>query len=126
MQGSSNFGAGYDGNELSLRWSLDDAGRDLPLDAELRRQVYLIFKEAVHNIERHSRATETHIALRVQERQLMLEVKDNGRGIERWEDGEGNGLKSMKLRAAKLGGGLEIRSGQGQGTTVILITPLPV
>ena len=111
---------------VEMRWTLDDAGRDLQLDAELRRQVYLIFKEAVHNIARHSRATETHIALKVQERQLTLEVKDNGRGIERWEDGEGNGLKSMKLRAAKLRGELEIRSAQGQGTTVILITPLPV
>jgi signal transduction histidine kinase len=111
---------------VEMRWTLDDAGRDLQLDAELRRQVYLIFKEAVHNIARHSQATETHIALKVQERLLTLEVNDNGRGIERREDGEGNGLKSMKLRAAKLGGELQIRSPQGQGTTVILITPLPV
>ena len=111
---------------VEMRWSLDDAGRDLQLDAELRRQVYLIFKEAVHNVARHSGATETHIALQVQERLLTLEVNDNGRGIECWEAGEGNGLKSMKLRAAKLRGALEIRSAQGQGTTVILITPLPV
>ena len=81
--------------------------------------------EALNNIARHSRATEARIALRIVERQLALEVSDNGCGIERWDHDDGNGLKNMKLRAARLGGELEIRSAGGQGTTVLLRAPLP-
>ena len=57
---------------------------------------------------------------------MALEVSDNGCGIERRDRDDGNGLKSMKLRAARLGGELEIRSAEGQGTTVLLRAPLPV
>ena len=74
---------------------------------------------------RHSQATEARIALRVAERQLALEVSDNGVGIERWEHDDGNGLKNMKLRAARLGGELQVHSAEGQGTTVLLRAPLP-
>lgn len=88
--------------------------------------VDLIFNESINNIARHSRATEAHIALRVEERQLALEVTDNGCGIERWDHHNGNGLESMKLRAARLGGELQVRSIAGHGTTLLLRAPLPV
>jgi len=109
---------------VEMHWSVSDSGRDYELNAELRRQVYLIFKESINNIARHSRATEARITLEVVDRRLALEVSDNGCGIERRDQGEGNGLNSMKLRAARLGGELEIRSA-GAGTTVLLRAPLP-
>jgi len=110
---------------VKMHWSVSDSGRDFELNTELRRQVYLIFKESINNIARHSRATEARIALSVVERQLALEVSDNGCGIERRDRHDGNGLESMKLRAARLGGELEVRSAEGQGTTVLLRAPLP-
>jgi ligand-binding sensor domain-containing protein/signal transduction histidine kinase len=110
---------------VEIHWSDAGTGRDFELNAELRRQVYLIFKESINNIARHSRATQAHIALSVVERQLTLEVTDNGCGIERWDHSNGNGLQSMKLRAARLGGELQIRSADSQGTTVLLRAPLP-
>ena len=110
---------------VEMHWSVSDSGRDYELNAELRRQVYLIFKESINNIARHSRATEARITLQVVDRRLALEVSDNGCGIERRDQGDGNGLNSMKLRAARLGGELEIRSAGGQGTTVLLRAPLP-
>jgi signal transduction histidine kinase len=111
---------------VEMHWSVSDSERDFELNAELRRQVYLIFKESINNIVRHSRATEARIVLRVVKRQLSLEVSDNGCGIERWDHHNGNGLESMKLRAARLGGELQVRSAEGQGTTVLLRAPLPV
>jgi signal transduction histidine kinase len=111
---------------IGMHWSVSDSSRDLELNSELRRQVYLIFKESINNIARHSRATEVRITLQVLERRLALEVSDNGCGIvEQWNHDDGNGLNSMKLRAAQLGGELEIRSAGGQGTTVRLRAPLP-
>ena len=56
---------------------------------------------------------------------MALEVSDNGCGIEWRGKDDGNGLQSMKLRAARLGGELEIRSAEGGGTTVLLRAPLP-
>jgi signal transduction histidine kinase/ligand-binding sensor domain-containing protein len=111
---------------VEMHWSVPDSGRDPELNTELRRQVYLIFKECINNIARHSHATETHIDLKIVKRQLALEVRDNGCGIECQDGHNGNGLESMRLRAARLGGELQVRSAKGQGTTVILRAPLPV
>jgi signal transduction histidine kinase len=110
---------------VEMHWSVSDSGRDMELNSELRRQVYLIFKECINNIARHSRATEAHIDLQVVKRQLALEVSDNGCGIEHQDGHSGNGLESMRLRAARLGGELQVRSTKGHGTTVILRAPLP-
>ncbi len=110
---------------VEMHWLVSDSGPDLELDTELRRQVYLIFKESINNIARHSRATEARIALRVVDRHVALEVSDNGCGMECVDPGDGNGLASMKLRAARLGGELQVRSAAGQGTTVLLRAPLP-
>lgn len=111
---------------IEMHWSIHYSGRDVELTAEFRRQVYLIFKESVNNVARHSQATQAHISLRVVDRQLALEVSDNGCGFERWDQDGGNGLHSMKLRAIRLGGQLQVRSEGGRGTTVLLRAPLPV
>jgi signal transduction histidine kinase len=110
---------------VEMRWSADDAARDVELPMELRQQVYLIFKESINNIARHAKATEVRIQLHVTNRQLALTVSDNGCGIQPRDIHEGNGLKSMKLRASRLGGDLQVRSVAGQGTTLLLTTPLP-
>jgi signal transduction histidine kinase len=111
---------------VEMHWPASSSGRDPELNSELRRQVYLIFKESINNVARHSHATEAHIDLQVVKRQLVFEVSDNGCGVESQHGHNGNGLESMKLRAAQLGGELEVRSAKGQGTTVILRAPLSV
>jgi ligand-binding sensor domain-containing protein/signal transduction histidine kinase len=104
---------------IEMHWPEEENERDVKLDAERRRQVYLIFKESIHNIARHSRATEVRIALQIAGQRLSLEVSDNGCGID-GRHGRGSGLESMELRARKLGAELEMRSQPGQGTTVRL------
>ncbi len=113
------------GRNVEIYWSVSDSRGDSELNPELRRQVYLIFKESINNIARHSMATEAHIALRVVDHHLALEVRDNGRGMEQSRHQGGNGLESMKLRAARLGGDLQVRSTEGGGTIVFLLAPLP-
>ena len=111
---------------VEMLWSIDDSGRDIELNTELRQQVYLIFKESVKNVAQHSKATEARIDLRVAEGHLILEVSDNGCGVECQDQPDGNGLRSMKMRAARLGGHLDVHSAAGRGTTVLLRTPLPM
>src|SRR5262249_34918744 len=57
------------------------------LDIDLRRQLFLIFKEAVHNILRHASCTHAVIQLRFRGRFLELEIVDNGIGFSSVQDG---------------------------------------
>ena len=96
---------------------------DLVLDAEVRREVFLVFKEAVHNLVRHSRCTEAGIDLRREGDSLILQVTDNGAGFSPNEAAQGQGLASMKRRAARLRGEVRIDS-DGKGASVLLRVPL--
>lgn len=112
--------------DISLRFRAPE--QDFGLDAEVRRQVFLIFKECINNIARHSKATEVEIDFALTDHHLSLRVWDNGRGFAETapQPGQngGNGLLSMRRRAQELGGRLEVSSGNGDGTTVKLEAPL--
>jgi signal transduction histidine kinase len=94
------------------------------LGADVRRQVFLIYKEALNNVVRHSAATEATIELRVTGQSLALKLSDNGRGFDVKTPAEGQGVTSLKARAHQLGGTLDVRSSPGSGTTLTLIVPL--
>ncbi|HXG66505.1 MAG TPA: ATP-binding protein [Blastocatellia bacterium] len=93
------------------------------LGADMRRQVYLIFKEAVNNIVRHSQCTRAEIELKTERAWLALTVADNGKGFDPARSGDGNGLVSMRRRAAALGGEIVVSSRNGGGTTLMLKVP---
>src|ERR1044072_2544410 len=66
-----------------LRFTFDapDAARDTSLGASVRREVFLIFKESVNNILKHSGATQGQIIFRLEGARLELVVSDDGRGV---------------------------------------------
>ncbi len=98
--------------------------RDIRLGTETRREVLLIFKEAINNIARHSGCAQADIEFKAQGGWLTLQLKDNGTGFDTNQSMDGNGLASMRRRAERLGGTLEIISHSGEGTSVILKTSL--
>jgi signal transduction histidine kinase len=114
----------FSGRGIVLRFATPSGGQDRRLDLDLRRQVYLVFKEAVHNVVSHSKCTEVEIAFGIDERSLNLTVADNGRGFDTTQRGEGHGLESMRKRAMELGGRLEIDTVPGEGTSIRLSVPL--
>jgi signal transduction histidine kinase len=79
-----------------------------------------MFKEILHNIVRHSRASRVDITVEIAPREFQLRVRDNGIGFDEARARAGNGLKNLRRRAAELGGRIEIDSRPGQGTTVTL------
>jgi signal transduction histidine kinase len=109
---------------IELRFSAPDAETDVRLGADVRREVFLIFKEAVNNMLRHSQCTEANIEFRINRGVLLLRLSDNGKGFSPNGAGDGNGLSSMRLRAERLGGHLELISSGGVGTTIVLKLPL--
>ncbi len=116
-----------------IAWRLDAAEErlDAPVGSETRRQLFLVFKEAVTNVVRHSGARSAALRLSVEGGTLTLEVADDGRGFEgeRARDlssslRRGRGLLNMKVRAARLGGKLWVTSAPGEGTRLVLGLPL--
>ena len=106
-----------------LRYHLDlpQTISDLPLSGEQRRNIYLIIKEALHNIVKHAHATEVNIAFHLNDKNLDIAIHDNGKGLIQTSP-FGNGLKNMRHRIQNIGGNFEIIS--GAGTTVKLKCPL--
>ena len=90
----------------------------------MRREVFLVFKEAVNNIVRHSGCTEAAIELSGEPQGLVLKLSDNGRGFDTSGGHEGHGLSSMRERTEGLGGRLELSSQAAQGTTLKVTVPL--
>jgi PAS domain S-box-containing protein len=90
---------------------------------QIGTELLRIVQEALTNARRHSGARNILVSLKVEGEELLAEVADDGRGFGPGTS-PGIGLRSMRERAASLGGELEIHSGQGQGTTVRLRTPM--
>ena len=90
------------------------------LSMEQRKNIYLIFKEAVNNAVKYSGTQKIIINAGTQNKELVLQVKDFGNGFNSSTIKKGNGLDNMRHRAKELGGKLEIISQQGEGTIVQL------
>ncbi|MEY5024598.1 MAG: hypothetical protein RLZZ244_126 [Verrucomicrobiota bacterium] len=118
----SNAALMLEGKEWAWEDSLEEgeALRELPF----HRDVFLFFKEALHNLVRHSRATRVWLGFRVERGALRIEVRDNGEGFDPSADYPGSGLVSMRHRAQQLGARLDLDSGPGRGTRIQLRIPL--
>jgi signal transduction histidine kinase len=106
------------GQGIALRFRSSVTDEDLKISAEVRRQLYLIFKESIHNVVRHSGAGRVEVALDGVKNGLTLTVTDDGEGFDAAAEHEGHGLRSMRRRAAAMGGLVELASSPGRGTTV--------
>jgi signal transduction histidine kinase len=109
---------------IEFRFAAPGPEHDVPLETDIRREVFLIFKEAVNNAVRHSNCSFIEIGFSVNDKALMLKVTDNGSGFDPLLAGSGHGLTSMKRRAKSIGGTLETVPEAGRGTTVTLQAPL--
>jgi signal transduction histidine kinase len=88
------------------------------VDLHVRRDLYLIFKEAVNNAARHSGCSRLSVKLTRTGDTLVLVVHDNGLGFDASVDYDGNGLVNMRRRAAAHGGRLDVESSASTGTTI--------
>jgi len=114
----------FTANDIEFRFDAGETDRPLKLDADVRRQILLIFKESVHNIVRHSACSSVEIDLRMENHAITLTVKDDGKGFDTAQDGRGHGLLSMTQRAKTLGAALAISTRTGGGTVVSLKVPV--
>jgi ligand-binding sensor domain-containing protein/two-component sensor histidine kinase len=92
----------------------------IDINGEARRNIFLIVKEAVHNIIKHSGADKVNITI-TSNHQFIICIADNGKGFTTAQnDGMGNGMKNMRQRVQALQGKLEIKNEQGVSLTIKL------
>jgi signal transduction histidine kinase len=108
---------------IHLRFNAPDAADSLRLGVDVRRDLLLIFKEAVNNAARHSRCSHVEIDLRVEGARLMLAVVDDGVGFDASMERVGQGVTSMQRRAQRLNGTLDVTSEKRVGTRIALYIP---
>ncbi len=102
---------------------VDDGTRTRSLSVDRQRDLILMFKETLHNVIRHSRASSAGIHLSQNHSSLILTVGDNGQGFDPATVAGGMGLTNLQRRATKNGGTVEITSQPGAGTTIRIILP---
>jgi ligand-binding sensor domain-containing protein/two-component sensor histidine kinase len=94
------------------------------LGVDVRRDLLLLFKEAINNSARHSRCTHVAIDLSTTGSRLRMAIVDDGVGFDTLRPDEGQGLLSIRRRVDRLNGRLELTSSPGQGTSVIVVIPV--
>ncbi len=95
----------------------------LPIGGEARHQLALGVREALTNVIRHARATGVVLSLAIEQNWLVVQVKDNGRGLQPSAK-NGNGLHNMRDRLQSIGGTFDFTTEPGSGTTIIFRVPL--
>lgn len=93
------------------------------LDIHKRKNVFLIFKEALNNAVKYSGCSFVDLIILRNDNELLLTIRDNGKGFDLVRVQQGNGLKNMRERAHEINATLELESSD-QGTTVKLRMPV--
>ncbi|HVU08907.1 MAG TPA: two-component regulator propeller domain-containing protein [Verrucomicrobiae bacterium] len=130
LEGLVNYACKYAQEYLALaglRYRVDVPAQlpATPIPPEVRHNTFLAFKESVNNVVKHAQASEAWIRLRLEPEHFILEVEDNGRGIENpAAPRTRNGLRNMRKRMEDIRGEFSISSGANGGTIVRLKIPL--
>ncbi len=94
------------------------------LDVHTRKNIFLIFKETLNNAVKYSEASLININIARLGDELMLTIRDNGKGFDTTRTQNGNGLGNLRERSKEMNATLEIKSAPEQGTELKLIIPL--
>jgi signal transduction histidine kinase len=95
------------------------------LDMEFRRNILLMYKEVLHNVQKHARATQVRILIDESPGCIAITIEDNGVGFDPASPRCGNGLNNLKGRASSIGATLEISSAPERGARVKIAVKIP-
>lgn len=112
---------------LGLEVILESSPENLSLDTAIEREIFLVLREALTNVTKHSHASRTEIYLSQQNQHLTGTLKDDGVGFNLGDrpNFTGLGLSGMEERIRKLGGQIDVKTSPGTGTTVSFKVPVP-
>ncbi len=106
--------------QMSVHFQVNESVPESAIPAYSRKDFYLIFKEAIHNISKHSKAQSVWVQLKASVQEgIQLQVRDDGVGFD-FVQAKGNGLLNMTARAAAIGADLKVESTPDVGTRLCL------
>lgn len=116
--------------EIRFHFNYEEAVKQVNLEMTKRKNLYLIFKETINNSIKYAGSKNIWVNISLHKNELILEMKDDGKGFSANEPGSknslaGNGLQNMRRRATEMKGSCIIDSAPGQGTMVLLRFPIP-
>ena len=114
----------FDNSAMNCYLQLDEHSGNKKLSMEQRRDVYLIYKEALNNIHKHADAGNIWIDVRQNQNHLLMHIKDDGNGFNTNLVTHRNGLKNLQSRVEKWNGKIRIQSEENKGTNIEIKIPL--
>jgi ligand-binding sensor domain-containing protein/signal transduction histidine kinase len=113
---------------IEFSWAAAKAPPGLKLTLNSRRQIFLIYKECMHNLLKHSGCRAARITFEVGNQEAVMTVADNGKGLNGSSRSQssrgGNGLSNMRRRAESMAGSVEFSTSPGGGCQVTLRLPV--
>lgn len=108
-----------------VHMEIDTAIDAIKFPMEIRKTIFLIFKEAMNNVLKYAQATSLSVSLKLIDRNVQLKIADNGKGFNVNTINAGNGLDTMALRTKNCKGVFKIESEENKGTTITATIPIP-
>jgi signal transduction histidine kinase len=110
----------FESKKIDSEISIPETANDLPLSLEVGRNSYLIIKEAINNLAKHSQCTRAKIIVTEKHPYIDVEIMDNGIGFDWQKESSRNGIKNMEERAKQINAQFSIISNQQEGTSIHL------
>ncbi len=115
----------FESSEIKLTFNFPNDIPFLPLNPDMRRNLFLCFKEALNNIAKYASASEIVIETEITNNLLHLRIIDNGKGFDPAKNKKsGNGLLNMQKRMEEINGKFTIQSEEGKGTVININFPV--
>jgi signal transduction histidine kinase len=109
---------------VRCHWNVPPEVPELPLSADMRHNLYLACKEALHNVVKHAGASEVSVRLDLAGEGFILAIEDDGQGFDASRaPARGNGLTNMCQRLKELRGQCRVDNVPGRGTRVVFSLP---
>ena len=111
---------------IDFSWHASPPQHRLRLRLNSRRQIFLIYKECIHNLLKHSACRKAFVTFEISDKEAVLTVADDGKGLDARPAAArpGNGLLNMQSRAKSLGGSVGFGSRSGGGAQITLRLPV--
>jgi signal transduction histidine kinase len=120
----SNASELFEAKGYELVLNFDQKLYSVKLGMVARKNVYLIFKEAINNVVKYANGDKVVISISYSKNEITLLIEDNGIGFETSNTSKGNGLNTMNKRAIEINGTFSVYSKEGIGTKVKFSFPI--
>lgn len=114
----------FEHTAVDLQFRVNGGSPSIAIGAEIRRAIFLVFKEALNNIQKHAAASAVQVELVFEPGVVTLLLRDNGHGFDPQDTRPFRyGLKNMRDRVAALHGKFQLRSSLGAGAEITISLP---